>query len=137
MHENSPLFPFGFGLSYTTFTFGEPKVEKPALKPSDAAKVSLAISNTGDRAGDEVIQLYIHHPVSSFVQPVIMLRGFKRIHLEPKETATVTFDVGPEQVSILNAEMHRVVEPGTVDVLIGPNSTDTKKVQLVIEEESR
>ncbi len=76
--------------------------------------------------------MYIHHGLSSMVQPIEMLRGFKRIHLEPSASTNVTFEIGPEQLSILNAEMKRVVESGPVDVLIGPNSTDTSKVPLVI-----
>ena len=76
--------------------------------------------------------MYIHHEVSSVVQPVIILRGFKRIHLEPNQSTTVTFDVGPEQLSILNAEMQRVVEPGVVDIQIGPNSVETSKTQVTI-----
>jgi len=130
--ENTPLYPFGFGLSYTTFSFGQPSVDHERLHPSDTAKVSVTVTNTGDRAGDEVVQMYIHHEVSSVVQPVIILRGFKRIHLEPNQSTTVTFDVGPEQLSILNAEMQRVVEPGVVHIQIGPSSVETSKTQVTI-----
>jgi beta-glucosidase len=130
--ENTPLYPFGIGLSYTTFSFGQPSVDRETLHPSDTAKVSVTVTNTGDRAGDEVVQMYIHHEVSSVVRPVIILRGFKRIHLEPNQSTTVTFDVGPEQLSILNAEMQRVVEPGVVDIQIGPSSVETSKTQVTI-----
>jgi beta-glucosidase len=134
MHDNSPLFPFGLGLSYTTFSFGEPTVDRGTLQASETAKVSVKVTNSGDRAGDKVVQMYIHHPVSSFVQPVIILKGFRRVHLEPKESTTISFDVGPEQLSILNAEMQRVVEPGAVDIQIGASSAETRTVRLLIVE---
>ena len=130
--SNAPLFPFGFGLSYTTFTFGRPTLDRERIAPKETAHISVTITNTGSRPGDEVVQMYIHHGLSSMVQPIEMLRGFKRIHLEPGASTNVTFEIGPEQLSILNAEMKRVVESGPVDVLIGPNSTDTSKVPLVI-----
>jgi beta-glucosidase len=130
--KNTPLFPFGFGLSYTTFSFGKPTVDREQISARESAKVSALVTNTGTRAGDEVVQMYIHHPVSSVVQPVIALRGFKRIHLEPGQSASVTFDVGTDELSILNAQMKRVVEPGKVDVLIGANSVDTSAVQLTV-----
>jgi beta-glucosidase len=130
--NNAPLFPFGFGLSYTTFTFGRPTLDRERIAPNQTAHVSVTITNTGSRPGDEVVQMYIHHGLSSMVQPVEMLRGFKRIHLEPGASTNVTFEVGPEQLSILNAEMKRVVETGPVDMLIGPNSADTSKALLVI-----
>jgi beta-glucosidase len=129
-NNNSPLFPFGFGLSYTSFTLGKPTVDRSRIGRPDTAKVSISLTNTGQRAGDEVIQMYIHHPVSSIAQPVILLRGFRRVHLEAGESATISFDVGPEQLSILNAQMKWTVEPGAVDVLIGPSSVETSKVPL-------
>ena len=132
--DNSPLYPFGFGLSYTTFAFGQPTVDHATMRRSETAKVSVTVTNSGDRAGEEVVQMYIHHEVSSFAQPEILLRGFKRIHLEPGAATTVSFDVGPEQLSILDAQMKTVVEPGRVDVLIGPSSVETSKVQLTIAE---
>jgi beta-glucosidase len=132
--SNTPLYPFGFGLSYTTFSFGKPSVDRDRISPKDAAKVSITVTNTGSRAGDEVVQMYVHHQVSSIVQPVEMLRGFERIHLEAGKSTTVSFEVGPEQLSILNAEMKKVVEPGPVDVLIGASSAETSKVQLVVAE---
>ncbi len=137
MHDNTPLFSFGFGLSYTTFSFGRPTVDRVTLRPDETAKASVTVTNTGNRAGDEVVQMYIHHEVSSIVQPVIILRGFRRIHLEPKQSTTVTFDAGPEQLSILNAEMQRVVEPGMVDIQIGPSSAETQKATLIVAEEAR
>ena len=131
-NDNTPLFPFGFGLSYTMFTFGKPTVDRAKITAQEKAKVSVTVTNTGSRAGDEVVQMYVHHAVSSVVQPVIALRGFKRVHLEAGKATTVTFEVGADELSILNAEMKRVVEPGSVDILVGANSVDTSAVQLTI-----
>ena len=133
-NDNSPLFPFGFGLSYTSFTLGKPTVDRPTIRRTDTATISVSIMNAGQRAGDQVVQMYTHHPVSSIAQPVILLRGFKRVHLEPGATATISFDVGPEQLSILDAKMKWTVEPGAVDVLIGPNSSETTTTQIVVAE---
>jgi beta-glucosidase len=130
--ENTPLFPFGFGLSYTTFSFDKPTVDRESISAKDRAKVSVVVTNTGSRAGDEVVQMYIHHPVSSVVQPVIALRGFKRVHLDAGKSATVTFEVGADQLSILDAQMKRTVESGKVDVLVGANSAETSAVQVTV-----
>ena len=132
--SNSPLYPFGFGLSYTTFSFGKPELDRDRISPKDTANVSIAVTNSGSRAGDQVLQMYIHHQWSSIVQPIQMLRGFKRIHLEAGQSTIVKFEVGPKQLSILNAEMKTGVEPGPVDVLIGANSAETAKVELEITE---
>ena len=78
--------------------------------------------------------MYIHHPVSSVVQPVIALHGFKRVHLEPGASATVSFEIGPDQLSILDAHMNRVVEPGAVDVLLGASSVETSAIRLTVAE---
>jgi beta-glucosidase len=133
-HENTPLFPFGYGLSYTTFNLGKPSLDRDHISPSETAKVSVAILNSGTRAGDQVVQMYVHHPVSSIVQPVIALRGFKRVHLEAGASTTVSFDVGPEELSILDAQMKKTVELGSVDILLGSSSADTSSVTLTITE---
>jgi beta-glucosidase len=131
-NENTPLFPFGFGLSYTTFEIGKPAADHEQIARTGKAQVSVTVTNTGKRAGDQVVQMYIHHPVSSVVQPVLLLKGFQRIHLEPGATQKVAFDVGADELSILDANMQRVVEPGKVDVLIGSNSAETTAVQLTV-----
>jgi hypothetical protein len=130
LSDNTPLFPFGFGLSYTTFSFDKPTVDREKISAKDKAKILVVVTNTRSRAGDEVVQMCIHHPVSSVVQPVIALRGFKRIHLDAGKSATVTFEVGPGQLSILGTQMKRTVEPGKVNVLVGANSAETSAVQL-------
>ena len=131
-HDNSPLFAFGHGLSYTTFTIGTPALDHGTIPANGTAKVSVTVTNSGSRAGDQVVQMYIHHGVSSVVQPVIALRGFKRVHLEPGVSAAVSFDVGPEQLSILDGRMKKVVEPGPVDIRIGVNSAETASVLLTV-----
>jgi beta-glucosidase len=130
--DNSPLYPFGFGLSYTRFSFSKPSLDREKISAREKTMVSVTVTNTGSRAGDEVVQMYIHHPVSSVVQPVIALRGFKRVHLEAGKSATVTFDVGPDELSILDAQMKNVVEPGPVDVAIGTNSAETSSIRLTV-----
>lgn len=133
-HDNSPLFPFGHGLSYTTFKFGEPKVDREQITARETAKVSVTVTNTGSRAGDQVVQMYVHHPVSSVVQSVVALRGFKRVHLEPGASANVAFDVGADELSILNTQMKRSVEPGPVDIMVGPSSAETSSVRITVAE---
>jgi beta-glucosidase len=88
-HENTPLFPFGYGLSYTMFNFGKPSLDRDRISANETAKVSITVTNSGARAGDQVVQMYVHHGVSSVVQPVIALRSFKRVHLEPGASTTV------------------------------------------------
>ncbi len=131
-NDNSALYPFGFGLSYTTFSYSKPVVDRAEMAANGKATVSITVSNTGSRAGDEVVQMYIHHPTSSVVQPVIALKGFKRVHIEAGKSETITFEVGPDELSIINAQMKSVVEPGPVDVLIGANSAETSSVQVTV-----
>ena len=131
-HDNSPLFPFGFGLSYTTFNLDKPVLDREKIVSNETAKVSIKVINTGSRSGDQVVQMYLHHPVSSVVEPVMVLRGFKRVHLEPGSSTTVTFEVGPDQLAILDARMKKTVEPGPVDILLGSSSAETSSVRLTI-----
>ena len=127
-----PLYPFGYGLSYTTFKFDNLRVEPTHIEPGGTATVSVDVTNIGSRAGDEVPQLYVHQQVASVTRPVLQLRGFQRITLQPGEKRTVTFTVGPDDLSLLNVDMHRVVEPGTFDLMVGPSSAETKTVHLEV-----
>jgi beta-glucosidase len=131
-NDNSPLYPFGFGLSYTTFAYGKPALDQATIARDGSAKVSVAVTNSGDRAGDEIVQLYVHPRVSSVVQPILRLAGFERVHLEPGETRTVSFVVGPEQLAIWDRQMKQVVEPGTVDVSVGASSQQLASVALEV-----
>lgn len=127
-----PLYPFGYGLSYTTFKFDNLRVEPTHIEPGGTATVSVDVTNTGTRSGDEVPQLYVHQEVASVTRPVLQLHGFQRITLQPGEKRTVTFSVGPSDLSLLNADMHRVVEPGTFDLMVGPSSAETQTVHLEV-----
>lgn len=130
--DNSALYPFGYGLSYTSFTYGAPTLDRPSIGRNAAATVSVSVTNSGQRAGDEIVQMYIHPRTSSVTQPVLRLAGFARVHLEAGETRAVNFPIGPEQLAIWNRQMKRVVEPGRVDVLVGPNSQQLESVALEV-----
>ena len=125
-----PLFPFGYGLSYTTFEIGAPRLSSSTINTQQSVDVSVDVRNTGSRAGDEVVQLYIHDQVSSVTRPVKELKGFQRVTLAPGETKTVTFKITPEALNMWDANMKRVVEPGVFDVMVGGNSVDLKSVEL-------
>jgi beta-glucosidase len=128
--SNRPLFPFSHGLSYTTFAYSAPKVSPEWIPPDGRATVSVDVTNTGQRAGDEVVQLYIRDEVSRATRPVMELKGFRRITLAPGEQRTVTFEVGPEQLSYHGPAMKRVVEPGRFQVMVGGSSAEVKSVAL-------
>ena len=120
----APLYEFGFGLSYTAFKYENLKIAPKKIKPNGTAKVSVAVTNTGKRAGDEVVQLYIRDDYASLTRPVRELKGFERISLQPGETKTVKFTLGPEQLQFLDAKMKPVVEPGTFIIMVGGNQKD-------------
>ena len=121
----SPLWPFGFGRSYTTFAVDALRLDRTELATKgDAVTIRVAVTNTGTRAGDEVVQLYIHDEEATIARPVRELRGFRRVHLEPGECRTVTFVLSTEHLSYVGADLHRVVEPGRVSVQVGTSSVD-------------
>jgi beta-glucosidase len=128
--SREPLFSFGYGLSYTTFKLENVRVEPAEIAPNANAKVSVDVTNTGDREGDEVPQLYIHQRVSSVTRPVLELRGFQRVHLRPGEKATVSFTLTPKSLALWNEDMKPVVEPGIFDILVGTSSTQAQAGQL-------
>src|SRR5690606_37089089 len=119
-----PLYPFGFGLSYTSFAFGNLRISPEAVQAGGEFSVQVDVTNTGDRSGDEVVQLYTHQTVSRITRPVKELRAFQRITLEPGQTKTVTFRIAVNQLGFYDAERAFVVEPGTVDVMVGSSSQD-------------
>jgi beta-glucosidase len=127
-----PLFPFGHGLSYTTFSYSAPTVEPARIAPDGRATVSVELTNSGTRAGDEVVQLYIRAEVSRATRPVMELKGFRRVTLKPGERRTVTFDLGPEHLSYHGPDMRRVVEPGRFQVLVGGSSDGLRGVGLEV-----
>lgn len=117
-------YPFGFGLSYTSFAYENMTVTPATIRPGERVTVRLDITNTGDRAGDEVVQLYLSDLLASVVRPRILLKAFSRISLQPGEKKTVSFDLGPEAMEFTNEAMQRVVEPGAFEVHAGSNSRD-------------
>ena len=129
-----PLYPFGWGLSYTKFELGAPVLSAAAMKPDGEVKVAVEVRNTGKRAGDEVVQLYIHQLISSATRPIKELRGFQRVSLQPGEMRTVTFTLNAQSLRYWNAEMKRVVEPGDFEIMAGDNSVDLKKAILTVKE---
>jgi beta-glucosidase len=129
----TPLYPFGHGLSYTTFSYGAPTVAPATIGPSDSVAVEVTVTNSGDRAGIEVVQLYIRDDVASVTRPVIELRDFERIELTPGESKQVTFTLGPDDLSFLDLNMERVVEPGTFTAFVGGSSAETQQAQFTVE----
>ena len=129
-----PLFPFGFGLSYTTFEYSALTVEPAAIPPSGAATIRCRVKNTGQRAGDEVVQLYVHDVLASVARPVMQLEGFQRVHLQPGEERELTFSLSREQLQMLDRDMHWVVEPGAFRIMIGASSKDIRlRGELVVQ----
>ncbi len=130
--DMTPLFPFGFGLSYTSFEYGKPEISKLEIHNGESVKASVIVTNTGKYKGDEIIQLYIHDKVSSVTRPIIELKDFARITLNPGESKRIDFIITPEKLQFFNREMQRVVEPGEFEVFIGPSSNKLTAVNFNI-----
>jgi beta-glucosidase len=127
-----PLFPFGYGLSYTTFKLSDLTLADSTIGPSGRTTMSVKVSNTGSRAGDEIVQMYVHDVVASVTRPVKQLRGFKRVSLKPGESTTVTLPIGPEALWLIDQDMHRRVEPGDFEILVGDSSETSLKATLTV-----
>ncbi len=121
-----PLYPFGYGLSYTTFQYSDLQISQPVIGPQGSLDIQCKVTNSGGRAGDEVAQLYLRDDVSSVTTYVKVLRGFERIHLAPGETKEVTFHLTPQDIGLWNRDNHFVVEPGTFTVMVGSSSEDIR-----------
>jgi beta-glucosidase len=128
----APLFPFGYGLSYTTFTVSNLSLSSSSMSQKGSVIASVDVKNTGSREGDDVVQLYIHDPVASISQPVRRLRGFQRVTLKPGETQNVSFRLDASDVGFYDNDGKLVVEPGQIDVYAGDSSTAdlTKSFQV-------
>lgn len=122
--DKSPLFPFGFGLSYTSFEIGQPRLEASEIPVDGKTIVSVDVTNTGSRKGDEVVQMYVRDDIASVGRYLKLLKGFQRITLEPGETKTVSFQLGFDELNVLNQDMKKVVEPGSFTISIGNSSSD-------------
>jgi beta-glucosidase len=131
----SPLFPFGFGLNYTSFSFKHLRLEKKSIRPKEKTRALIDVTNIGKRKGDEVVQMYIRDLVSSVTRPVKELKGFQRITLQPGETKTVALEITPESLAFYDINMNYVVEPGEFEIMVGnsSNDSDLQKVILKVE----
>lgn len=130
--STEPLFPFGFGLSYTTFKYSNLKITTPKIAADGNTTVTIDIQNTGKIRGDEVAQMYVRDEVSSVTRPIKELKDFTRISIRPGETKTVTFTITPQKLRFYNREMKRVVEPGTFQIMVGGNSVDLLTATLEV-----
>jgi len=130
--EVSPLFAFGFGLSYTTFEFNRPRLKKRTIRSDESTVLHVDVTNTGKVAGDEVVQMYIRDKVSSVTRPVKELKGFERITLDPGQTKTISLDITPDHLSFYDIRMKQVVEPGEFELMVGNSSRDQDLQKLVL-----
>lgn len=130
--DNDALYPFGYGLSYTTFRFSDITLNRSSIGMDNELVASVTVTNTGDRAGSEVVQLYIRDLVGSVTRPVKELKGFEKIYLRPNESRTVRFTIAPEMLKFYNADLKFVAEPGDFDVMIGPDSRNVKTARFTL-----
>lgn len=128
---NGPLYPFGFGLSYTTFSYSNLKLSATDITPQQKVQVTCQVTNTGQREGDEVVQLYVRDVLSSVTTYEKKLAGFERVHLKAGETKEVTFEVDHQALELLNADSHWVVEPGEFTIMVGASSTDIRLTETL------
>jgi beta-glucosidase len=128
----SPLFPFGFGLSYTTFALADLRLTKKKIKRSGATQVLVEVTNTGAREGAEVVQMYLRDCVSSVTRPIKELKGFKKVFLKPGETRTVALDIAPEFLAFYDVKMKYVVEPGEFEIMVGTSSRDADLGKIIL-----
>ncbi len=126
----TPLYPFGHGLSYTTFRYGTPRLSATTMRPGDSIRVEVDVENTGQVAGDEVVQLYLRHEVGSVTRPVQELRGFDRVRLTPGEMRRIAFTIDVQDLAFHDATLARMAEPGRFTVFVGGSSADTKQVRF-------
>lgn len=130
--SNGALYPFGYGLSYTTFSYSDVTLSANEMAKNGSVTATVTVTNTGKRDADEVVQLYVHDLVASIARPVKELKGFERIHLTAGESKTVTFTIGADQLSFYNADLKKVVEPGDFDIMVGHDSRNLKTARLTV-----
>jgi beta-glucosidase len=124
--SNDPVYPFGYGLSYTNFNYSDIKLSSTSLKGNQKLTASITVSNTGNYEGKEVVQLYIRDVVGSITRPVKELKGFQKIELKAGESKTISFTITPEDLKFYNGDLKYDWEAGEFDIMIGGNSRDVK-----------
>jgi beta-glucosidase len=124
--QGSPRYPFGFGMSYTDFAYADLRLDKTRIRRDETITASLTLTNTGKRAGDEVVQLYVHDKVASVVRPVLELKDFQKVRLEPGESRRVSFTVDREKLSFYNAQLQWGPEPGDFELMVGASAADIR-----------
>jgi beta-glucosidase len=128
----SPLLPFGYGMSYTTFSFTNLRMQQYTIERNEQVEVSVDVTNTGSMRGDEVVQLYIRDLVSSVTRPVMELKGFEKVNLRPGQTKTVTFTITPDMLAFYNLDMAFTVEPGEFAIMVGNSSAELQQLVLAV-----
>lgn len=130
--RNDALYPFGYGLSYTTFSYSDIRLSSNEMTRDGSIKATVTVTNTGNRDGDEIVQLYIHDKVASISRPVRELKGFKRIHLKAGESKEVSFDITPDLLKFYDVNLKEVLEPGQFDLMIGTSSLNNKSTLFTV-----
>ncbi|HJZ79541.1 MAG TPA: fibronectin type III-like domain-contianing protein, partial [Pyrinomonadaceae bacterium] len=130
--EVSPLFAFGYGLSYTTFAFRNLRLEKRKIKRNGSTRVLVDVNNTGKLAGAEVVQMYVRDLFSSVTRPLKELKGFQKVSLQAGETKTVALDITPESLAFYDVRMKYVVEPGDFEIMVGNSSRDEDLQKVIL-----
>lgn len=138
--QNSPLYPFGYGLTYSTIVYGKPSLDKTVVEAPDGTKptnavlatLSVEISNTGNYDVDEVVQLYIHDLEASLSRPLIELKGFERVHIKAGESRVVSLPIRSDMLSFWNYDIQHVLEPGDFDIMVGSDCKHTQSLRLTV-----
>jgi beta-glucosidase len=129
---NTPLYPFGYGLSYTSYSYSDIKINKSGFQKNDEIKASVEITNTGDRDGEEIVQLYIRDLVGDVTRPVKELKGFKKILVKKGETVTVIFNISTSELSYYHQDMSYTLDSGDFVLFIGPNSSEGQYLRFSV-----
>jgi beta-glucosidase len=129
----TPLYPFGYGLSYTTFRFSNLRLEKSTIRPDEVTNIFIDVTNSGDRPGEEVVQMYIRDLVSSVTRPIKELKGFKKISLKPGESKTVSLPITREHLAFTDINLDYTVEAGDFEIMVGNSSRDQDLAKVVLQ----
>ncbi|HQZ25018.1 MAG TPA: glycoside hydrolase family 3 N-terminal domain-containing protein [Flavobacterium sp.] len=130
---NEPIYPFGFGLSYTTYSYGKPTLDKTTISKTENITLTIPVTNTGKVAGEETVQLYIRDVISSGSRPIMELKDFAKVKLNAGETKNISFTITPEKLMFYNYKLEKVLESGDFKVMVGPNSTNVQTVKFTVD----